>query len=128
MGWVRLPGYLIVTQLEDWMFVLEVCNRTDFNDTNAKEAASALSQEASPLLKFCPHDSSLTFLFYLYGQTCRSNSPVECGKGEHISFPIPASTIHEYGHRSFTALSHHALQLQRKLRDPMRNEEVSQSH
>jgi hypothetical protein len=44
-GRVRCSGYLVATQADDWMFVLEVCNRANFNDTNAKEAASSLSQE-----------------------------------------------------------------------------------
>ncbi|KAH6911955.1 hypothetical protein BKA70DRAFT_1398023 [Coprinopsis sp. MPI-PUGE-AT-0042] len=38
-------GYLSATKLEDWSFVLEVCDRASLNEANAKEAVKALRSE-----------------------------------------------------------------------------------
>ncbi|KAM6493422.1 hypothetical protein JOM56_011556 [Amanita muscaria] len=41
----RMIGYLTATASEDWMLVLEVCDRASNNETNAKEAVRALRRE-----------------------------------------------------------------------------------
>jgi hypothetical protein len=38
-------GYLVATNADDWTFVLEVCERTNHNEGNGKEAARALRRE-----------------------------------------------------------------------------------
>jgi hypothetical protein len=38
-------GYLVATHADDWSFVLEVCERTNLNETNGREAAKALRKE-----------------------------------------------------------------------------------
>ncbi|KAF8154031.1 hypothetical protein B0H34DRAFT_720086 [Crassisporium funariophilum] len=41
----RMIGYLTATASEDWVLVLEVCERASANETNAKEAVRALRRE-----------------------------------------------------------------------------------
>ncbi|TBU59887.1 hypothetical protein BD310DRAFT_947657 [Dichomitus squalens] len=41
----RMLGYLFATSSEDWMLVLDVCDKASANEENAKEAAKALRKE-----------------------------------------------------------------------------------
>jgi hypothetical protein len=40
-----ISGYLTATASEDWVLVLEVCERASANEVNAKEAVRALRRE-----------------------------------------------------------------------------------
>lgn len=42
---LRVAGYLFATSSEDWMLVLDVCDKASANEENAKEAAKALRKE-----------------------------------------------------------------------------------
>jgi hypothetical protein len=64
----RRAGYSTASSVEDWALALEICERASANETNAKEAATALRREfkyGEPPLQLSTARVHLHFFYYL---------------------------------------------------------------